>query len=385
MIEFLITTITLLSIIYFLSLHFLESGLKKLGNFSQAKLSEQKKHVTVIISSRNEEKNIPALIDCLSTQEISDIDLEFILVNDRSEDLTGQLIDDQSQKDNRFKYLKIDKRVPGFAPKKYAIDQAIKMAKGEIIILTDADGRPGKEWVQTIASYFQNGTDMLIGYAPYKVSANAPIIKKVLALEYFSLASIAAATTGLGFPLTCVGTNMAYRKSVYQEIDGFGEFEPFISGDDDLFLTRVRENGNYKIHYAIDEKCHVFNAPPNSLKQFINQRLRYASKGFVYPIKVTAGLIVYVLFNLFLLAGLVYGLLNFGLVLWITFFAFSLKSIGEYKFVRKAATRLNDRRFINYYFITSLFHVPYILFFGIFGQLKIFRWAEKSAEHGVVK
>jgi len=385
MIEIFIAIITILSMVYFLTLNFLEKGIHKLTNPQENNQNKNLK-VSVVVSSRNEEHNLPGLIDCLSIQETSNLDfLEFILINDRSEDSTGKLITEQSEKDSRFKQIHIKERVPGFAPKKYAIDQAIKAAQGEIIILTDADGRPGKGWLQSLFSYFQNGADMLIGYAPYNVNLNASLFKKILALEYFSHASIAAATTGLGYPLTCVGTNMAYRKSVYNEIGGFGEFKSFISGDDDLFLTRVRENGNYKISYAIDAKSHVNNAPPKSFKQFVNQRLRYASKGFVYPNKVTIGLTLYVLFNLFLFAGLIYGMINFGVVLWTAIFAFVIKMFSEYKFTRKAAMKLNDRRFTNYYFITSFLHVPYILFFGILGQLKIFRWAEKSAEHGIVK
>ncbi len=226
---------------------------------------------------------------------------------------------------------------------------------------------------------------MLIGYAPYEVNSKDHTIKKILALEYFSQASIAASTVGLNYPLTCVGTNMAYRKSVYQEIDGFGEFKSFVSGDDDLFLTRVRENGNYKIQYATDEKCHVYNEPPNSFPQFVHQRLRYASKGFVYPTKITIGLTTYVLFNLFLFSGLIYGLINLDLVLWVSVFVFVIKTLCEYKFTWKAASKLNDRRFTNYYFITALLHMPYILFFGIVGQFKNFRWAEKSVEDGRVK
>jgi len=385
MIEIFIAIITILSMVYFLTLNFLEKGIHKLTNPQENNQNKNLK-VSVVVSSRNEEHNLPGLIDCLSIQETSNLDfLEFILINDRSEDSTGKLITEQSEKDSRFKQIHIKERVPGFAPKKYAIDQAIKAAQGEIIILTDADGRPGKGWLQSLFSYFQNGADMLIGYAPYNVNLNASLFKKILALEYFSHASIAAATTGLGYPLACVGTNMAYRKSVYNEIGGFGEFKSFISGDDDLFLTRVRENGNYKISYAIDAKSHVNNAPPKSFKQFVNQRLRYASKGFVYPNKVTIGLTLYVLFNLFLFAGLIYGMINFGVVLWTAIFAFVIKMFSEYKFTRKAAMKLNDRRFTNYYFITSFLHVPYILFFGILGQLKIFRWAEKSAEHGIVK
>ncbi|KAA3618352.1 MAG: glycosyltransferase [Calditrichaeota bacterium] len=385
MIEFFIVIITSLSIVYFLTMHFLETGLKKLKTPPKNILSDSLIKVSVIVACRNEEENIPGLIKCLLAQQTKNIDIEFILVNDRSEDSSGQLIDDRTNKDNRFKSIHIKDRVAGFAPKKYAIDCAIKEASGEINILTDADGRPGKDWVQSLVAYFQNGADMLLGYAPYTISQKSSLFMKMLALEYFAPAAVAAATTGLGYPLTCVGTNMAYRKNVYLEIGGFGEFKSFISGDDDLFLTRVRENGNYKIQYANDEKCHVFNAPPKTFKQFVNQRLRYASKGFVYPNKVTAGLTIYVLFNFFLFFGLIYGLFNMGPILWSSLAALAIKTFSEYKFTRKAAQAINDKRFTNYYFVTALLHVPYILFFGILGQLKIFRWAEKKTEHGIVK
>jgi cellulose synthase/poly-beta-1,6-N-acetylglucosamine synthase-like glycosyltransferase len=383
--EILFAFITILTFVYFITLNFLENGLNKIKKPSQIKNEQVKVKVTVIVSARNEEKNLPALIDCLSAQNHENIDLEFILVNDRSEDLSGKIISEQSKIDSRFKALHITKRVEGFAPKKYAIDSAINIATGDIILLTDADGQPGKNWVKSMITYFANGADMLLGYAPYNVKNSDSITKKILALEYFSHASIAAATTGLGFPLTCVGTNMAYRKKVYQQIGGFGEYKSFISGDDDLFLTRVREAGNYKICYATDPRTHVYNAPPNSFKQFVHQRLRYASKGFDYPAKVTFGLIIYIFFNLSIFFGLFCGLAGSALVLQTTLLAIAIKTIFEYKFTRKAAAVIGDRRFTNYYFITSVLHIPYILFFGILGQFKLFRWAEKSTEHGIVK
>lgn len=341
--------------------------------------------VSVIITARNEEKNLPGLIECLKDQHIENLDVEFILVNDRSEDATAQIINSITGTSQLFKAIHIEERISGYGPKKRAIDTAIKQANGDIILLTDADGRPGKYWVKSMVSYFLNGADMVIGYAPYKVHKSDGIFKKMLALEYFSIASIALASAATGFPITCVGTNMAYRKKVYQELDGFGEYKSFISGDDDLFLTRVREAGNYKIDYATDKQCHVFNNPPKSLNQFVNQRLRYASKGFNYPLKVTLMLATYVVFNIVLLAGLILGILSSVQLLLLTLTCFLLKSLFEIIFLKKAADTLGDRRFLKYYFPASLLHIPYILFFGILGQLKIFKWAEKTAEHGISK
>jgi poly-beta-1,6-N-acetyl-D-glucosamine synthase len=381
--ELFVSFITILTLTYFLTLLFLKKGLRKAGPMLQKSQKTNKKSVSVIICARNEEKNLPGLIECLQQQNTDQRSVEFILVNDRSEDATGILIENQVKKDARFKAINISKKAPGFGPKKFAIDKAINEAKGDVILLTDADGRPGKQWIQSISSYFDMGADMVIGYAPYIINMNGGFIKKILALEYFSHAAIATASTGLGFPITCVGTNMGYLKKVYNEIGGFGKYKSFISGDDDLFLTLVREQQKYNIYYATDKKSFVFNSPPKSFNQFINQRLRYASKGFNYPLKVTIGLSLYVFFNLALVMGLLSGFLYIGMVLYTTLVALSFKTIFEYNFLKSAARTLDDQRFIHYYFVTAIFHIPYVLFFGIFGQMQFFKWAEKSAEHGI--
>jgi cellulose synthase/poly-beta-1,6-N-acetylglucosamine synthase-like glycosyltransferase len=375
---------SILSAAYFITLLFFRNTLTKLSAPCEKHFNDQKHlSISVIVCARNEEPNLPELIHCLKVQNIDGLEVEFILVNDRSEDGTKNLIDKTVEEDNHFKAVHIMERIAGFAPKKRAIETAVKSAAGDIILLTDADGRPQKEWVKKIATYFNKGADMVIGYAPYSVGENDNIIKKVLALEYFSIASIAAATTASGFPVTCVGTNMAYRKKMYEEIGGFGEYKSFISGDDDLLLTRVREAGKYRIVYAADKNTHVYNSPPKTFKQFVNQRLRYASKGFNYPIKVTGILVIYVLYNIFVPLSLYHIVTNISPLSWILFSLITFKFFIEYSFLLKAADILWDKRFLHYYPIAAILHIPYILFFGICGQFKIFKWAENKMEYGI--
>jgi cellulose synthase/poly-beta-1,6-N-acetylglucosamine synthase-like glycosyltransferase len=178
---------------------------------------------------------------------------------------------------------------------------------------------------------------------------------------------------------------MAYLKKVYQEIGGFGEYKAFISGDDDLFLTRVREQKRHKVAYAYEKASQVLNAPPKSFRQFVNQRIRYASKGFNYPLKVTIVLTLYVFYNLSLFAGPFLGILYNPLFLHISAVALLIKMLTEYSFVRQAGRLLEDTRFTGLYFLTSFLHIPYVLFFGIAGQFKIFKWAEKKPEYGISK
>ena len=371
----------ILTILYTGVLRYLLRGLRVV---EQQKRSNTQPFVTVVVSAHNEEKHLPDCLLHLTRQEYPRERLEFIIVDDRSTDGTAAVIDRFAQEDQRFKRISISDRLPGFAPKKRAIDAAIRRAQGEIILLTDADGRPGPGWVKGMASNYDEDCHMVIGYAPYTVKPAGHLVKQILALEYLSHAAVAAATCGLGFPVTCVGTNMSYRKQLYLDIGGFGEYKPFISGDDDLFLTRVREAGKYTIRYAAEAATHVYNDPPRLWSQFLHQRMRYASKGFSYPFKVTAGLTAYFLFNALMLTGLV-GLIFNGYWFYPVLLSYAVKSAAEIVFMRKAAQTLHDTRFVRRIPLAQILHIPYVVIFGLLGQFKQFRWAEDRSEAAVQK
>jgi cellulose synthase/poly-beta-1,6-N-acetylglucosamine synthase-like glycosyltransferase len=374
------STITLTIIcVYIFFLFYLGKGLENLNSASR---TSETPRASVIVCAHNEQKNLPDCIRRLQAQQYETEKIEFILVNDRSTDNTNNIIESICDEDSRFKTIKITDRVPDFAPKKRAIDMAVKQALGEIILLTDADGRPGPEWVKTMVSYYSPGTDMVAGYAPYQVKPAKHLIKQVLSLEYLSIAAVAAASAGIGYPLTCVGTNMSYRKKLYQGIGGFGKFSAHISGDDDLFLTRVREQKKYRIHYATDARTHVYNNPPQLWRKFLHQRMRYASKGFDYPRKVTIGLVLFFLLNASLMIGLVSFLFNRELF-FISAGLFTLKAVFEFIFMHKASKALNDTRYLRMFPIAAFLHIPYIIIFGILGQFKQFQWAEGKVEAAV--
>ncbi len=377
MTETLSLLLILLTGAYLAVLFYLSRGLNRLPLQTR---TSSRPPVSVIVCAHNEEENLPDCISRLQAQSYPAEAIEFILVNDRSTDATEALMQNAVRRDSRFTTFSITDRDPAFGPKKRAIDLAIRRARGELILLTDADGRPGPLWAETMVSYFSNYTDMVLGYAPYAIKPANHFTKKVLALEYLSHAAIAAATCGLGYPITCVGTNMAYRKSMYLAIDGFGEYKAHISGDDDLFLTRVRDAKQYGIAYATDKESHVFNNPPQLWSKFIHQRMRYASKGFEYPAKVTAGLITYFIFNLLFIIAFA---ALFGQPSLTPYFAGALlaKWMGEFWFMRKSGKMLNDLRHLKTFIYAALMHIPYVVIFALLGQLNYYQWADTNPAH----
>ncbi len=342
---------------------FLLTGLSQ----SKIKYNGNPVPISIIVAAHNEAGNILPCLQALAAQNYPPDFYEIIIVDDRSGDETFHLASDFAKSYPAVRIIQINDQVEGFSPKKRAIATAIQQAKYSFLAFTDADGRPGPGWLSTISAHYSAGADMILGYAPYLISDKSSLMGEMLALEYLSHQAIAAATANLGFPATCVGTNMAYRKQIFNDLQGFGRFKHVQSGDDDLFLNLARETGKYKIVYMTNPDSHVFNAPPKSLSAFIQQRIRYASKGFRYQIGLVIPLLLFVFFNILILAGI-----------WLspiyTMFTFILKFIADGLFLRKAGIVLGDRRSFSVYPLTAFLHIPYVIFFSILGQLLNYKW-----------
>ena len=373
LINFYYFILILLTLIYAAGIYYLKGGFKKI----KQKSSDRKPFVTIVVSMHNEEKNVAACLDRLVIQNYPQNKQEIIVVNDRSTDNTEVIINHYISKYPIIRLISIDDIQNDFAPKKYAIDKAVHSAQGDIILLTDADGRPTSQWVKKIVSLFTDEIGMVIGYAPYKTETPVKsFLNRLLSVEYLSHAAIAAASCGLGYPLTCVGTNMAYRKIVYEQLGGFGIYKNLHTGDDDLFLQRVRDETSWKITYVTDQQSHVYNAPPDHWQTFFQQRIRYASKGFKYPPLVIAILILFYFLNLLLLLSPL--TLIAGSQYFVQFFAaLFLKAVTDYNFINSAASVLDDRRNRSIFPIASVLHSPYVVFFGLIAQFRRFLWGSR--------
>lgn len=93
--------------------------------------------VSIIIPARNEERNI-----CQALQSVLALDypnLEICVVNDRSTDGTGSILQKMSQQDSRLKVQQIDTLPQGWLGKTHALQRAAQNAIGEFLLFADAD------------------------------------------------------------------------------------------------------------------------------------------------------------------------------------------------------------------------------------------------------
>lgn len=232
--------------------------------------------VSIIVCARNEEFNLRMLLPLLTGQ--SHPEFEVIIVNDRSTDESVAVLERAIRNQPRLRYINIEQVPPGVNGKKYGLTRGIEAARYDVVLLTDADCRPGPGWAGEMASAFDAEARIVLGYSPYvKTSGllNTFVRFETLltGIQYLGLAR-------MGVPYMGVGRNLAYRKSFFQESKGFNGFMEVTGGDDDLWVNRNARASNTRIR--VGPESLVWSIPRSTWGGFFDQKLRHLSVGLRY-------------------------------------------------------------------------------------------------------
>ncbi len=355
-----------LTLFYLFALLWIYIGLSRLSD----EKSLEKPRVSIVVAARNEEENIPDLLTALLSQQYPGNLYEIIIVDDKSKDRTFSLV--QSVQDKRIRLLRTEDRDNHASPKKVALDYGIQHAEGDIILLTDADCRPPATWIATMVQHFTPETGVVIGFSPYELPKLKSMTDYMFALESMSLAAVTAGSTGWGYPATCSGRNLAYRKSVYHQVDGFEHIKHILSGDDDLFL-KLAQKTQWKIRYAFQPASVVPTFRLKNVHEFVRQRLRHASKSFHYDVSKIAALSAVYAFNLLIFVSLPLWLAGI-LPTLLPFAAISIKAVAEFILLYRFANHMDRLSYLRIFPLAELMHIPYVVIFGALGPFKPMKW-----------
>ena len=237
--------------------------------------------VSIIISAKNETKNITNLLNGLLTQKYPKNSYEIIIANDKSTDSTLNKLNTFKKIYEQIKIIDIQKTPQDWGSKKWALNQCIESSNGDIILQTDADCSHQQNWIIKMVEPFSNQN---VGFVcgPSYIGFDPTFWNEILKLESVAQESFTYANSKRKFYLSCTARNIAFRKNIFNEIEGYKDIEHIESGDDDLLLHKVVIQTDTKISYIANEESLVSSKAPNTIKSFYLQRLRYASKGLLY-------------------------------------------------------------------------------------------------------
>ncbi|MBN1910248.1 MAG: glycosyltransferase, partial [Pirellulales bacterium] len=93
--------------------------------------------VSIVVAAANEAESIEGAAQTLLAQDYPDF--EVILVDDRSQDATGQIVDRLAADDARVRPVHITELPEDWLGKVHALDCGFKLAQGDWVLFTDAD------------------------------------------------------------------------------------------------------------------------------------------------------------------------------------------------------------------------------------------------------
>ncbi len=310
-------------------------------------------HSAILIAVKNEEENILKNLPSLFDQYPKDI--EFVVVDDYSTDNSVEKLN-QIFALEEIKVLKNDFN-PG---KKQAISYAISKIDKEYLLLTDADCFvKSKYWAKKMFEKFDSKTSIVLGYSPYTGSS---LLHRFIRFETFIAALQYFSYYLLRIPYMGVGRNMAIRKSLFVENDGYEKHIDIKSGNDDLF---VNDNASFEnTSIQVDPDSFVYSTPSDSLTGFIKQKSRHVSTSFRYKFLHKLLLGIYSFSHIGFYIALIFSF--FVLPFYVSFSIWFFRLLIIYLTAYKSFIKLKENDLMIYLPILDFFMFLYYTFIGIY-------------------
>lgn len=199
--------------------------------------------VTVLVPARNEEESIGACLETLAAQDYPNF--EVVLIDDRSEDRTGEIGEALAARDARFRVLRGADLPPGWAGKCHALWQGVEATEGEYILMMDADAfaRP-RLLTQTVSDALDKKADLYtIDFEMTCITFWEKVVQPFMAMLIL-----------LGFPREKVndpkekaaiapGPFLLFRREAYLAIGGHAAMKAEVVEDMKL-AQRIKETGH---------------------------------------------------------------------------------------------------------------------------------------------
>ena len=333
--------------------------------------------VSVLIPARNESSQIEACIHSVLEQTYPSHQFEVLCIDDASTDDTFLQIERLSQEYPNLRALSLAPESGEASGKKAALSKGIEQASGEILLQTDADCILPPQWIQTMVSCFSPEVGMVAG--PVGLTYQDSLFQKLQALEIAGLGILSGGSIAGERPHMCNGANLAFRKSLFEKVDGYSGIDHFASGDDELLMQKVKKENSYRIQFCPFPQTIVRTPALSTWKEFTTQRIRWVSKAKYYWDRRVNGiqLISYLAFV---------GLAFFSLLAlwnpmyWSYFlFLFLLKISVDIPLMYQAVRFFGEKPLFWLLPLLECVYIPYVLWIGIAGNFsRTYTWKNRT-------
>ena len=258
--------------------------------------SQSSPKVSIILPARNEEEFIGKCLDSLIDQDYENY--EIIVIDDSSDDATGNIISEYAKKDSKIIPVSAKPKPEGWMGKNWACMEGYRKSTGELLLFTDADTKHSKNIISLAVSHLISFNLDALSVIPKMVTFDfwtkitLPMISTFLHTRFSALnVNNPSKKTGYFF-----GSFFILKKKTYEEV-GTHEGVKHEIIEDGALGKKVKESG-YKMKMVRGE--HLIDAVWARDKSTLwNALKRLMIPLYIQSGKVAIGIFFAVLFLLF--------------------------------------------------------------------------------------
>lgn len=346
------------------------SPFKPAGRISNTK-------ITVIVCARNEQHNILTLLNCLKNQDYPSDLFEVIVVDDHSDDLTPEIVENYEMRNLQLLHLDEYVRKNEIAFKKRAVEFAIQNSTGKLIVTTDADCSMGTKWLSTIAEFYEETNSKFI-VAPVDYLSPNSLLEKLQNLDFLSIMGITGASVHHKLYNLSNGANMAYERDAFLSVNGYHKADNSPSGDDVFLIEKMGKQFPHQINYLKNRNAIVFTNACTTLPQLIQQRIRWIAKTKHYTdLRTRIIALLVLIFYLSIAFSVLLCFINIQFMN-ILLMQLILKSMVDYALVDEVTRFFKKRKLLRYFLILELTHFPFNCYVGVKSQFTNYTWKKRK-------
>jgi len=329
--------------------------------------------VAVIIPVRNEVANIQSLLEGLNSQTYKG-EFEIIIVDDHSDDGTKELVKEFIEDKPRVRLISLQSDYG----KKNGLTKGVSSTTAKIILTIDGDCQAPKTWVEVMVHSFQEQTQFISG--PVTFIKEQGLFNNLQSIEFASLMGSGAALIGWGKPLMANGANMGFRKSAFEVVEGFEGNQEIASGDDVFLLHKIAKKFSQSIAFVKLEGALVKTKSQPTIKSFLLQRIRWASKWKAYTdlFTKTTAILVFGLSLSIIAFPIVVKFESSALFLWVNLLV--VKSFFDFFYIRQAARFMDGKIPLMPFVILQIVYPFYVVLTAIFSFRKSYVWKGRKVQ-----
>ncbi|MGW8316601.1 MAG: glycosyltransferase family 2 protein, partial [Bacteroidales bacterium] len=267
--------------------------------------------VSVLIPARNEEKNLPLLLDGLIRQQYAR--LEILVYDDQSTDGTQKVLESYAAGDPRISWIKGDTPPPEWSGKNYACHQLARRARGAWFLFLDADVQVDPSLVERAVTYARRFDLTLLSMFPRQRMSTIGERLTVPVMNWILLSMLPMhAIRNSHYPSLSAanGQMMLFRAREYRQ----HRFHQLVRGInvEDIHIMRLVKRMGYTADTVLSRgeiSCRMYTNYRDAVAGFTRSMFAFFGGSrlalILFTLFTTAG-VVFVWFGLSPLAALIY-------------------------------------------------------------------------------